>query len=109
MTEDKTIVSTELLPCPFCEGPSHTEANRALPGGVVVVHDGLPHCPVRRGYCALSQWNTRPSQPPVTDVERRKSVAAIVKQAILVNAWSDENCLKWADKIIAAMQSNGEG
>jgi hypothetical protein len=32
--------------------------------------------------------------------ELRETIAKIVKQAILVNAWSDENCRKWADEIL---------
>ncbi|HYD38081.1 MAG TPA: helix-turn-helix transcriptional regulator [Allosphingosinicella sp.] len=51
----------ELLACPFCDETPHTERNSAMPGGLVVVHDGPPHCPIRDGYFSVEQWNTRPT------------------------------------------------
>ena len=52
-------MTDELKPCPFCGTVPHTEANNALPGGRVVVHDGPPECPLDGGYYRVERWNRR--------------------------------------------------
>lgn len=57
-----------LKPCPFCDGELHTEANSAVKGGLVVVHDERPReCPLGGVKVPIDQWNTHASLTTTED------------------------------------------
>lgn len=100
---------TELEPCPWCNGHSRLAANHAMPGNVVVIHEGEPHCPVRSGYFAVDQWNSRPS----SDARKALTLAANRLDIHAVNAIAngDKRALEyaeWVDEARAAIRALGE-
>lgn len=111
-----TVVSVELLPCPFCGGEA-MEIERygfhevcCLPCTAAVQ--------AKTEAEAIAAWNTRPSQPPVMDVERVAFVENLVDELIetaRATEWGSHFGAHWEDdkrrladvraRAIAAMQS----